>query len=122
MRLTPLTRLMREPFLLVVAFVVLDATPRANAAINPSIPHLAAAGDAQWWDGFRTEGMNDSVYALASYNGNVYAGGKFTTAGVVAATGIAQWDLTYLKAVGTGVNGTVNALVVWRGALYAGGS
>ncbi len=61
------------------------------------------------------------VYALAEYNGDLYAAGKFTTAGGVTVANIARWNLTNWAAVGTGTDSDVDALVVWNGSLIAGG-
>ena len=77
-------------------------------------------------------GMNDKVYALAASAGDrpaLYAGGRFSTAGGVAAHRIAKWDgATWSPLSGpsdNGVNDWVRVLTVFddgRGpALYAGG-
>ena len=55
----------------------------------------------------------------------LYAGGDFTTAGGVAANGIAKWDGSSWTALGSGMNADVHALTVFDDgggpALYAGG-
>lgn len=64
-------------------------------------------------------GMNDVVYALATYDNDgagpnpprLYVGGQFTNAGGVTANRVAQWNGTNWSALGSGVNGTVEALV-----------
>ena len=65
------------------------------------------------------------IFALAFDGcGNLYAGGRFTTAGGVIANHIARWDplTTTWSALGSGVNGSVYALAVdGSGNLYAGG-
>ncbi|WP_201987648.1 T9SS type A sorting domain-containing protein [Hymenobacter rubidus] len=74
-------------------------------------------------------GLNNYVQALAvASNGDVYAGGYFTQAGGVAASGVAKWNGATWSPLGTGVvsstgaNGIVNALVVTgNGDVYAGG-
>ncbi|MGA2747387.1 MAG: hypothetical protein ABSG59_01315 [Verrucomicrobiota bacterium] len=74
--------------------------------------------------------LGTSVFALAcdSY-GNVYAGGNFTTAGGVAANGVAVWNGSTWSALGSGVtesysgySSPVYALAVSGTNLYAGGS
>ncbi len=51
-------------------------------------------------------------------------GGTFSTAGggAVSANNIAAWDGSAWHAIGTGLSGQVNALAVFNGELYAGGS
>jgi hypothetical protein len=69
-------------------------------------------------------GMNGDVYALAVLpNGDLIAGGNFTTAGGTSANGIARWNGTSWSALGTGMNFGVYALAVLpNGDLIAGGS
>ncbi len=69
-----------------------------------------------------TGGSAPAVHALAVFNGKLYVGGTFTSAGGVTVANIATWDGTSWAAVGSGLPGTVSALGVWNGALYAGGS
>ena len=84
----------------------------------------AAPGDENWDNGFSVPGLNGSVRALAfDSSGNLYAGGDFTTAGGVAANGIAQWDGSSWSALGSGLGNAVRALAVdSSGNLYAGGA
>jgi hypothetical protein len=67
-------------------------------------------------------GMDDSVLALAVYNGKLIAGGKFTLAGGVPANHIAAWDGDSWSTLETGTSGVVLALTVYDGSLIAGGS
>lgn len=80
--------------------------------------------DAQSWSpvgpGIGSDYFN-SVRSLATYNGELYAGGHFNTAGNVAANNIAKWNGTNWSPVIMGTSGTVNALTVYNGDLYAGG-
>ncbi len=70
-----------------------------------------------------------SVSALTVFDDGsgpaLYAGGIFTTAGGIAANGIARWDGTSWSPLGTGLSGWVHALTVFDNgggpALYAGG-
>jgi hypothetical protein len=70
-------------------------------------------------------GMNQAgVYALTVYNGELIAGGNFTSAGGVAASNIARWNGSTWAPLGLGVSGgflPVLALGVYNGELYAGG-
>ena len=71
-------------------------------------------------------GLNSNygtVYALAvDASGNLYAGGRFTRAGGVAASNVAKWDGSAWSVLGPGTFDEVNALVMDRaGTLYAGG-
>jgi hypothetical protein len=60
---------------------------------------------------------------VAMPNGDLIAGGGFTTAGVVAVPYIARWDGTQWSPLGDGLNGPPNALAVLpSGDLVAGGS
>jgi len=73
--------------------------------------------------------MNNDVYALAVSGSDLYAGGRFTTAGGTPANYIAKWDGSSWSALGSGMgrqgmggpSPRVNALAVSGGDLYAGG-
>lgn len=67
-------------------------------------------------------GMNGVIYALKYYNGYLYAGGSFTTAGGVSTGGLARWNGTSWSPCGGFFSGTVQALEVWNGVLVIGGS
>lgn len=72
-------------------------------------------------------GMNGAVYCLQVYNGELYAGGEFTTAGSVFAEGIAKWNGTSWSALPNGPSaagiGTVivGTMAVFNNELYVGG-
>ncbi len=74
-------------------------------------------------------GMNGAVYALARLaNGDIVAGGNFTSAGGVPANRVARWDGTTWHPMGSGMNTDVYALTFvpndenpFGGVLYAGG-
>lgn len=67
------------------------------------------------------------VFALASYNGNLYAGGEYLTAGGLTCNGMAKWDGNTWSdlqgGVTLGTNNTygVYALIVYGNDLIAGG-
>ena len=96
-------------------------TTQAVTHLNPA---LSSPGDENWSSGFHLPGMNASVTALAvATNGDILAGGNFTTAGDVSASRIARWNGSSWSALGSGLNGSVNALAVdSSGNVYAGGS
>ncbi len=62
-------------------------------------------------------------YALTSYNGNLYAGGEFDSAGGSLANYVAEWNGTSWSALGPGLPTYyyVYALTVYSGGVYAGG-
>ncbi|MBC7772714.1 MAG: hypothetical protein H7210_09495 [Pyrinomonadaceae bacterium] len=96
----------------------------------------AAASKIARWDGSTwsplgtgiTGGTNPAVYSLAVLpNGNLVAGGVFTTAGDVPAGNIARWDGATWSSLGTGMSGVasprVASLAVLAGGdVVAGGS
>lgn len=58
---------------------------------------------------------------MAVYNGELYAGGMFNSAGGVPAANIARWNGSSWDSVGRGMDTAVRALAVYNGELYAGG-
>jgi len=84
---------------------------------------------ARWdssWHAMGT-GMDSWVIALAVFNGDLYVGGNFTTAGGVTSNNIARWTGGNWVAV-TGFDGAVRAMTVFDdgsgagSALYVAGS
>lgn len=67
-------------------------------------------------------GLNDRVFALAVYNGELIAGGSFTMTGGNAANRVARWDGTTWRSLGMGTSGAVLAMAVYGGELIAGGT
>jgi hypothetical protein len=66
--------------------------------------------------------MNNSVYALAVWGHDVFAGGDFTMAGGNAANYVARWNGRSWSALGSGMNGSVLALSVSASNLHVVGS
>jgi hypothetical protein len=69
--------------------------------------------------------MKDQVYALAVSGGNVYAGGRFSSAGYYTAYNVAKWHGSSSSALGSGTSGTspshdVLSLLVSGSYLYIG--
>jgi hypothetical protein len=67
-------------------------------------------------------GVDGPVYCLAVYKNQLYAGGKFTTAGGTPAANIARWNGVEWSPLGSGTNNAVHALLVQGEQLYVGGS
>jgi hypothetical protein len=74
-----------------------------------------------WSDFGNNLGINpgDTIRALAVYNGELYAGGLFSTSS--GAQNLARWTGTDWVAVGTNPDGEVDALMVYNSTLVAGG-
>ena len=70
------------------------------------------------------KGVNNDVCALAMYKNNLYAGGKFDSAGGIASSHIARWDTAAHKwdSLLGKLNGNVYALCVYNNNLYVGGN
>ncbi|MCL4831997.1 MAG: hypothetical protein KJZ86_06135 [Caldilineaceae bacterium] len=101
-------------------FVVGIALLLMSSGVALSAPPTAE-GDV-WDDRFGLPTVEyGSVRALASDGENLYAAGNFTAAGLLPANNVARWDGRRWHALGSGVNGYVYALAVYKGALYAGG-
>ena len=92
-----------------------------------------AANRIAMWDGtnwsalgsgmdFITNSGVPSVNALAVLGNSLYAGGYFEAADGMPANNIAKWDGTNWSALGSGVEGPVDALAVLDGNLYIGGN
>jgi hypothetical protein len=94
---------------------------------------MACSGIASW-DGSSWEPLGNGVgggsygsspvSALTVYNGQLVAGGSFTTAGGVACNYVASWNGSSWQPLGSGMGGTspeVASLIVYNGQLVAGG-
>jgi hypothetical protein len=84
---------------------------------------------ARWngikWDSVDKGLYGSSVYCATTYNGKLYVGGSFDSAGGITTNNIACWDGAKWDSVGTGIKGIlgpVYSLAVYNGKLYAGGS
>ena len=86
---------------------------------------------AQYWSalGAGVEGgiNGGNVLSLAVYNGELYAGGRFITAGGITVNNIAKWNGTNWSSVGSGIDPgyynyhNVSSLITYNGELYASG-
>jgi hypothetical protein len=101
-----------------LAVSVADANATYPVRIDPTF------SDADW--GSLNPGMPGAdryVLALAADDsGNVYVAGFFSYIGTVPANGIAKWDGSSWSALGSGMDGIIEALAVSGTNLYAGGS
>ena len=68
-----------------------------------------------------SSGMNSAIRTTTVFNGDLIAGGEFTTAGGVSTSRIAKWNGTSWSSLGSGMNSTVRALIVYNNELYAAG-
>lgn len=90
-----------------------------------AVSRLSAAS-YEWLPTAELPGFDGPVYAMAAFNGRLYAGGGFTTAGTTVVNNIACWDplAQTWTALGAGMGGdnpNVYALTVFNGKLIAGG-
>jgi trimeric autotransporter adhesin len=67
-----------------------------------------------------TNGVGGPVYALSIFNGSLYVGGTFESAGGVRASGIARWDISRRRwsSLGGGVANVENT-AIYPGHVYA---
>jgi hypothetical protein len=89
---------------------------------------MAGGGSADYiasWNGSAWSplgsGMNNRVMALSIYEGELIAGGNFTTAGGSGANYIASWNGLSWLPLGTGLDWAVIALTVYDNELIVGG-
>jgi len=77
---------------------------------------------SQDWSGLGDgTGTNNTVIAMAEYQGDLIAAGRFLQAGGISVNRIARWDGSSWHAMGTGFDNEVRALAVFNGELYAAG-
>ena len=67
------------------------------------------------------DGINGQVYAVAFYNGNIYAGGNFDSAGGVHVNNIAVWNGSNWQPLLSGVNNIIEVMIVYNNELIVGG-
>jgi hypothetical protein len=95
------------------------------AAPDPNMSGIAMY-DGSNWTALGT-GLNEYCRAMHEYNGDIVAGGYFTTAGGVPANKIARWNGTTWSAMGlgfdaSGIDEYVKSATVWNGTFFAGGA
>jgi hypothetical protein len=107
-----------------------DGTDLYAAGEFTLVGTLAVANFIARWDGSTWSalgaGTDDTINTLAVFDDGepgspaLYAGGGFTSAGIVSANRIARWDGSDWSAPGSGVNSTVTALAVVDDAAASG--
>ncbi|MDA0698246.1 MAG: hypothetical protein O3B16_00185 [Chloroflexi bacterium] len=91
---------------------------------NPDDTHLKEKYIARWDGTAWSElggGVNGLVYAIATTDTDLYAGGTFTKAGGLPANHMARWDGEKWHPLGQGLNGAVYAIAIDGKDVYAGG-
>ena len=94
-----------------------------NGSAYGTYGYVGAWDDTNW--STLSTGLNNSVFALTVFNGELYAGGAFTATGSGSPIKyVSKWDGTQWLPVGEGLNDTVITLCVdsLHNKLYAGGS
>ncbi|HXB13565.1 MAG TPA: delta-60 repeat domain-containing protein, partial [Bacteroidia bacterium] len=96
---------------------------------NPNKIHMAfAKWDGKNWSIVAELKGTGIINAMAVFKGNLYLGGKFDDINGKPAHNIAVWDSKTFEPVGDGFtgkglnSGSVHALCVYKGELYAAGS
>ena len=89
--------------------IIAAGCPKDTCATRPCV------GNLTWQNILNATFIKDMV----TYQGKLIIGGSFTLLGN---NNIAAWDGTNWTSLGTGINGSVNALAVHNGLLYAGGT
>src|SRR6187399_3200871 len=94
---------------------------------------ITKTANAQYWSalgsgvGVHDYNFNTAVYTLEFYNGELYVGGVFDSAGGIPAKNIAKWNGANWEQLGIGIIGSgewpasVGALAVFNNELYVGG-
>ena len=82
------------------------------------------AGPSGSWDWSAVgAGVNDRIFAIAEYNGDLFVGGYFDSAGSVASSNFALWnDSTWEKPLPIQVDNEVAALCVYDDKIVLGGA
>lgn len=101
---------------------------RMTALAACSLSSVVWSVDIEKWSALNTgiAGANGNVSVVAvAPNGDLYAGGKFTAIGDVAANRVARWDGSHWSALGEGVYGTGAAVTAiafdTAGNVFVGG-
>jgi len=98
------------------------ATEATLYAVTDGKPNVQQWSGSMWLAVAKPthHGLDGRVRALLLHNGNLYAGGDFTTADGIRVNHIAKWDGFEWSAIGYGLAGPVYALLVHDNILYAG--
>jgi trimeric autotransporter adhesin len=89
-----------------------------------STPLSNSRGNEQWSARFQgPPGVSNLVYAVAVNGQDVYVGGAFRiSTGQIVVNHVAKWNGSSWSALGSGMNGGVDALAWDGGNLYVGGA
>jgi hypothetical protein len=90
-----------------------------------SMPQAGAPGQIYRWDGSTWANVGSAshrVRALLSFDGELIAGGDFTSIDGVEANRVARWDGAQWHAMGSGTPGIARCLMDYDGHLLAGGN
>jgi hypothetical protein len=101
----------------VLALTVFNGEPIAGTGE----PGAILRWDGTEWHTISAGLYNGGVSALAVLNGELIAGGSFTSIGGVSANRVARWDGAQWRPLGSGMNDWVSSLTVFNGQLIAGG-
>jgi hypothetical protein len=114
----------KSVFAIILVLLLLRPQPGlANQAPGMSVLTHLSPGDIGWKSGFKLNGTDKNVFAVAVDGRRVFIGGDFSIAGNAMANHIALWTGSEWTSLGQGVNDQVQALAVdGRGNLYAGGA
>ena len=97
-----------------------DFTSMGDGTLSDRVGYWDPASSGSW--NAMGDGFNTTVYTLAEFDGNIYAGGNFTVDGDSGATTynrIAVWNGSSWASIGAGFNDAVSKLVVFNSRLYA---
>lgn len=107
-------------------FTNAGSTPATNIAHfnGTTWVNMGTTGNAGSGGSCAAAGVTNNICAVAvdPVTHHVFIGGGFTSINGVAANNVAMWDGSAWHNLGQGVNGTVEALLVYGGKLYAGGT
>lgn len=101
------------------ATVVLNGVLYASGTLNSVYSSVARWTGSAWVA--IGPGFNQPVSTLASYNGNLVAGGNFWTSDSRQIRRVAQWDGSEWQSIGAGLGSWVMDLAVHQGELIASG-
>jgi hypothetical protein len=120
------------PAILLLIASLLSAPVAAVRATECAQLEQEPSDDERWDDGFGfglAATTREQVKAIAIDGKNVYVGGRFVTAGGIAARQVARWDGSVWSDMAGGIDypfhfssPSINTLAVKDGQLYAGGN
>jgi hypothetical protein len=84
-----------------------------------TLNHIARFDGVRWYP--LGSGVSGPVRASLEFQGSLFVGGAFTTAGGLAAGNVARWNGTGWQPAGAGLDGAVWSFAEHQGQLYAAG-